>query len=117
MDEQTQTAGARRRRSRAEVEQVAAEFETSGLKPTEFCRAHGLSLSTLNRYRNRRAQQGEAAGGSQWLAVEVSGPDHTIRRAGGSGIAVVLGGGRRIEVERGFDPGTLAQLVQVLERL
>lgn len=117
MDEQTQTAGVRRRRSRAEVEQVAAEFETSGLKPTEFCRAYGLSLSTLNRYRHRCAPQRETAGGSGWLAVEVSGPGHTMVSAGGSGIAVVLASGRRIEVKRGFDPGTLAQLVRVLERL
>jgi hypothetical protein len=34
----------------------------------------------------------------------------------GSGLAVVLPGGRRIEVARRFDTTTLAQLVDVLER-
>ena len=101
----------RRRRSRAEVEQITAEFETSGLNRTEFCRAHGMSLSTLNRYRNRRPQQAEA----RLVAVELPRPGQT-RSAGGSGLAVVLASGCRIEVGCGFDACTLAQLVRVLER-
>jgi hypothetical protein len=36
---------------------------------------------------------------------------------GDSGLAVALGGGRRIEVARRFDARTLAQLVSVLERI
>jgi hypothetical protein len=116
MNEQTEAAGVRRRRSRAEVEQVAAEFEASGLKRTEFCRAHGLSLSTLNRYRRRRPPQGETTGGTRWVAVEVCRPGQTQRSAGGSGLAVVSASGWRIEVGRGFDAVTLAQLVRVLER-
>jgi len=35
---------------------------------------------------------------------------------GGSGLAVVSASGWRIEVGRGFDAGTLAQLLRVLER-
>jgi hypothetical protein len=35
--------------------------------------------------------------------------------AGASGLAVVLTGGRRIEVGRGFDAQTLQQLVSLLE--
>jgi len=37
---------------------------------------------------------------------------------GGSGseLSVLLPGGRRIEVKRGFDAGTLRQLVAVLEQ-
>jgi len=116
MSEETQAAGVRRRRSRAEVEQIAAEFEASGLNRTEFCRARGLSLSTLNRCRRRRPEQGEATDGTRWLAVEVSRPSRTPRSAAGSGLALVLASGCRIEVGRGFDPGTLAQLVRVLER-
>ena len=78
----------------------------------EFCRKHGLALSTLARYRKRREQgQGEGAGSSRWLAVELTGSP----RAGASGLAVVLAGGRRIEVGRGFDAQTLGQLVRLLE--
>jgi hypothetical protein len=35
----------------AEVATVVAAFEQSGLSRTEYCRQHGLSLSTLNRHR------------------------------------------------------------------
>jgi hypothetical protein len=42
--------------------------------------------------------------------VELSQPHH-----GDSGLAVVLAGGRRIEVGRGFDAKTLEQLVRLLE--
>ena len=37
--------------------------------------------------------------------------------ATGSALAVVLRGGWRVEVGRGFDAGTLQQLVHVLERV
>jgi hypothetical protein len=49
------------------------------------------------------------------LAVEVSGRAPAAIAATGSALAVVLRGGRRIEVGRGFDPGALEQLVRVLE--
>jgi transposase-like protein len=104
----------RRRRSRHEVEQLVAEFESSGLNRSEFCRERGLGLSTLARYRRRRERQ--APGGSNTLlAVEVSGRATGPAAATGSSLAVVLRGGRRVEVGRGFDAGTLEQLVHVLE--
>ena len=102
----------RRRRSRAEAEQLIVDYEASGLSREEFCRKHGLALSTLARYQRRREQgQDEGAGPSRWLAVELSG----AHPAGASGLAVVLTGGRRIEVGRGFDAQTLQQLVSLLE--
>ena len=105
----------RRRRSRAETEQVVAEYETSGLSRVEFCRKQGLSLATLARYRKRRAQ-GSPAPGDRWVAVEVSGGRPRPESGAGSGLAVALAGGRRIEVGCGFDARTLAQLLGVLER-
>ena len=106
----------KRRRSRAEVEQLVTEYEASGLSRTEFCRQKGLSLSTLARYRRRREQvAGEAAEGKRWLAVEVSG---ATARAGGaiaSGLAIVVLRGRRIEIGRGFDADTLKRLLAVME--
>ena len=102
----------RRRRSRAEAEQLVVEYEASGISGVEFCRKHGLALSTLARYQRRREQgQDEGAGPVRWLAVEVSG----AHPAGASGLAVVLTGGRRVEVGRGFDAQTLQQLVSLLE--
>ena len=92
------------------------EFEASGLTRTAFCQERGLSLSTLARYRRRQPQQasGEAGGAKRWLAVEVAGPT-----VGGdaSGLTILLAGGRRIEIRRGFDAGTLRQLVLALEQI
>lgn len=115
MDEQRQAVKIRRRRSRAEVEQLVAEYEASGLGRTAFCQQRGLSLSTLSRYRRRQRQTtGAGTEGNRWLAVEISGG----AAAGGetaSGLSVVLAGGRRIEVGRGFDAGTLKRLLAVVE--
>ena len=102
----------RRRRSRAEAEQLVVEYKAGGMSREEFCRKHGLALSTLARYLRRREQgQDEDGGPSRWLAVELSG----AHPAGASFLAVVLTGGRRIEVGRGFDAQTLVQLVSLLE--
>jgi hypothetical protein len=103
-----------RRRSRQEVEEVVAEFESSGLSRIEFCRQRGLALSTLGRYRKRQERQAPT-GSSALLAVEVSGRAAGPFGATGSALVVLLRGGRRIEVGHGFDTGALEQLVRVLE--
>ena len=104
----------RRRRSRQEVEQVVAEYESSGLSQIEFCRERGVALSTLGRYRSRQGREA-AAGSNALLAVEVCGRAAAPIAATSSVLAVVLRSGRRIEVGRGFDTGALEQLVRVLE--
>jgi hypothetical protein len=117
MDEQTQVVDIRRR-SRTEAEQLVAAYEASGLSRVEFCRQQGLSLSSLVRYRKRqREAQGAPANGNRWLAVEVAGASAAVGSGVGSGLAVTLPHGRRIEVGRGFDAHTLTQLLGVLERL
>ncbi len=103
----------RRRRTRTEAEQLASEYEASGLSRVEFCRKHGLSLATLARYRKRQAQS-QAITERRWLGVEVASANAT--QLGSSGLAVALSGDRRIEVGRGFDAHTLVQLLSVLER-
>ena len=116
MDGQTQAPKIKRRRSQAEIEKLVAEYEDSGMGRTAFCQQRGLSLSTLARYRRRQEQTaGEGAEGKRWLAVEVSG---SVGGGGqrASGLAVVLPGGRRIEVGRGFDADTLQRLLAVVER-
>jgi hypothetical protein len=114
MHDDTQAIMVRRRRSRGEAEQLVAEYEASGLNRIEFCRQRGLSLATLARYRRRRA--GGAMAGDGWVAVEVSNECPASRSMVGSGLAVALSGGRRIEVSCGFDSSTLVQLLGVLER-
>jgi hypothetical protein len=39
-----------KRRTRAEVQQLVAEFVSSGMRRSEFCRSRGLSFGTLNRH-------------------------------------------------------------------
>jgi hypothetical protein len=104
----------RGRRSRQEVKQLIAEYESSGLSRSEFCRGRGLGLSTLDRYRTQQRRQ-SPSGRNALLAVEVSGRAPAPIPATASALAVVLSGGRRIEVGRGFDTSALEQLVRVLE--
>ena len=105
----------RRRRSAAEVEKLVAEYEASGLGRTEFCRTHGLALSTLNRYCKRRQAHGEAGGVGRWVAVELSGPNPAAGGGGSSGLTIILSSGRRIEIGCSFDAGTLQRLMVLLE--
>jgi hypothetical protein len=109
-----QVVEVRRRRSRQEVEQLIAEYESSGLSRHEFCRERGLGLSTLDRYRTQQKRQAPASRNA-FVAVEISGRAPAPVATTSSALAVVLRGGRRIEVGRGFDTGALEQLVHVLE--
>ena len=103
----------RRHRSRAEADQIAAEYEASGLSQAEFCQQRDVPLKTLARYlaryRKQWARSSEQSKPQRFVAVEVAGP----RTAGE--LTVLLSGGLRIEVKRGFDTLTLRQLVAALE--
>ena len=69
-------------------------------------------MKTLSRYVTRRRKQSAARTEPQrWVSVEVADRSADIN----SELTVVLGCGRRVEVRRGFDPGTLRELVTALE--
>jgi len=71
-----------------------------------------VPLKTLARYvTRRRREETDERGAPHWVAVEVA-----ARRGDTVELAVVLGGGRRIEVRRGFDGDTLRRLVAELEQ-
>ena len=110
-DEHTRATD-RRHRTRAEADQIAADYESSGLTQQAYCDGHGLALKTLARYvaRYRRAMS-EKATPPQWVAVELS-----AKRGVAGELAVLLASGYRIEVKPGFDATTLQQLVRALER-
>jgi hypothetical protein len=117
VDEQKRDTNSKRRRSRAEVERLAAEYETSGLSRTAFCLRSGLSLSTLARYGSRRQQTtSKAPEAKQWLSVELRSQESAGGGDNSSGLSIVLPTGRRIEVGRDFDAGTLSRLLAVVER-
>src|SRR5216684_1094662 len=106
--EQQETA--RRRRTRAEVRQLVSEFVSSGMRRSEFCRSRGLSYSTLDRHlkkrRWKRKTTKSAPGDGKFVAVELALRRPPAEQQGSCGLAVVLAGGRRIEVHRDFDVHT-----------
>jgi hypothetical protein len=96
---------ARKRRPRAEIEQLVVEFVNSGMKRTEFCWSRGLALSTLDRHlRKQGKRKKRIAADSHLVAVELAGSRTTRENRAVCGLAVVLRGGRRIEVQRGSVP-------------
>ena len=105
------------------MERLAGLYLTSGMKRSEFCRSHGLGLSTLTRYLKRQKDREGAAASkgveqSRLVAVELADPVATVSTDEVAGVlTVLLSNRRRVEVGRGFDAATLAQLVTVLERL
>jgi hypothetical protein len=109
----------RRRRTRAEVRQLVAEFVDSGMRRSEFCRSRGLSLSTLGRHlRKRRWKRKRKSSPTDGLvAVELAIRKSPTEHEPSSGLSVVLAGGRRIEVQRDFDTHTFERLVTVLEQV
>lgn len=106
------------------------DYASSGLSRRKFCLNRGIAVSTLGHYLTRSRKEAVKAQ-PQFVAVELRRAElHSNREmtahvdtsspgahAGGSGLAVVLTGDRRIAVQRGFDADVLEQLVRVLERV
>jgi hypothetical protein len=110
----------RRRRTGAEVRELVAEYGKSSMGRSEFCRSRGLSLSTLDRHLRKRRwkrKKKSSPGDGQLVAVELAIRKSPTEHEPSCGLAVVLAGGRRIEVRRDFDPHTLERLVSVLEQV
>lgn len=115
MIKDTSARKGRRHRSRQEADQLAAEYEVSGLSRVEFCRRKQVAMKTLARYVARYRKQRQSAGEpakARWVAVELGG-----QRGDGGELAVVLPGGRRIEVKPGFNSQALRELVCLLEEI
>src|SRR5271157_3231629 len=66
----------RRRRSSQEIQRLVAEFRTSGLRQSEYCRIHGLTHGTLQRGLRRE----RIASGSQ---EEIKAFNHATLAAAG----------------------------------
>jgi hypothetical protein len=110
--------GARRRRSREEIKGLVREFETSGLRRSEFCQKYHLALGTLQRGLKRRRMEVEGQRESKRLVeVKMAGTERNGSGAETCSLEVVLAEGRRIEVRRGFDAETLAHLIRTLEEI
>ena len=90
------------------------------MRRSEFCQSRGLSFSTLDRHLKKAALEEE--GVSQLLSagrlvpVELAARKSPTQQEPSCGLAVVLPGGRRIEVHPDFDTNTFERLVSILER-
>src|SRR6266581_5937565 len=96
-----------KRRTRAEVQQLVSEFVSSGMRRSKFCRSRGLSLGTLNRHLKkqrwtRKSRRASSAG--RLVPVELAARKSPTQCEPSCGLAVVLSGGRRIEVHPDFRP-------------
>src|SRR6267143_4086098 len=104
-----QQVGTRRRRTRAEVRRLVAEFVSSGMRRSEFCQSRGLSFSTLDRHlKNRRwkRRRRPVSSAGRLVNVELATKKSPTPQEPSCGLAVVLPGGRRIEVHPDFDTNT-----------
>ena len=109
-----------KRRTRAEVQQLVAEFLSSGMRRGEFCQNRDLSFSTLDRHLKKRrwkSRRRPVSSAGPLVKVELAGKESPPYLAATWGLAVVLPGGRRIEVHPDFDSNTFERLVSVLERV
>ncbi len=112
----------RRRRTRAEVRQLVSEFLSSGMGRSEFCHSRGLSFSTLDRHLRKRrwkrkTKTRRVPADGQLVPVELAIRKPAVEHPASCGLAVVLPGGRRIEVQCDFDTHTFERLMSVLERV
>jgi hypothetical protein len=108
-----------KRRTRAAVEQLVAEFMSSGMRRSEFCRSRGLSFNTLDRHLKKRRwkrRRRPVSSAGRLVPVELATRKSLAQHKSSCGLAVVLPGGRRIEVHPDFDTSTFERLVGILER-
>ena len=111
---------ASKRRTRAEVQQLVAEFMSSGMRRSEFCQSRGLSFSTLDRHLKKlrwKRRSKPISSAVRLVRVELAARKSLTQQEPTCGLALVLPGGRRIEVHPDFDTNTFERLVSVLERV
>jgi hypothetical protein len=111
------------RRQAAEWATLIDEWRRSGLSLPTFCQLHGLSRGTMQNWVYKPAlklaieesrRQAQLAPSDPGLVdvAEVTVASPPTQR---TGVEVVLGSGRRISLEAGFDSETLRRVVAVLE--
>src|ERR1022692_2141619 len=108
-----------KRRTRAEVQKLVAEFMSGGMRRSEFCRSRQLSFSTLDRHLKKRRwkrRRRPVSSAGRLVPVELAARKSPTQHEPSCGLAVVLPGGRRIEVHPEFDTNTFERLVGILER-
>ncbi len=115
-----QKVSAHKRRTRGEVRELVAEFMSSGMRRSEFCRSRRLSFGRLNRHlkeQHWKKQSRATSSAGRLMPVELAVRKPPTEHEASCRLAVVLSGGRRIEVNPDFDTNTFERLVSALERV
>jgi hypothetical protein len=102
-----------------EVQQLVAEFVSSGMRRSEFCQNRGLSFGTLDRHLKKlpwKRRRKPISSASRLVQVELAAKKSPAQQEPSCELAVVLPAGRRIDVHPGFDTNTFERLVNLLER-
>ena len=90
------------------------------MRRSEFCQSRGLSFSTLDRHLKKRRwkrKMRSAPADGKLVPVELAIRKSPAKHEASCGLAVVLLGGHRIEVQRDFGAHTFERLVSALERV
>lgn len=111
VDEGVHAALLKRRWIMTDARVVVEAHRRSGLSLAAFARRHGLSLQRLYDWRRRL----DVA--PRFLPVTVKATPAILAPTGGTGLEVVLRGGRTVRVGSGCDERLLARVVEVLEGL
>src|SRR5438093_11288623 len=96
-----------KRRTRAEVQKLVAEFVSSGMRRSEFCRSRGLSFGTLDRHLKKRRckrKSRAASAAGRLVPVDLAARKLPTQHEPRCGLAVGLPGWCRIEVHHEFRP-------------
>ena len=102
---------AKHKRVRRDWPAVVRAHAASGLTVTAFCREHGISRGLLYRWRRRCQDATVPAAESGFIELRA-----VERPAPGSGVAMVIDGGWRLELEPDFDAGTLERVLCCVTR-
>jgi hypothetical protein len=95
-------------------EQQIQRWRDSGLTQTEFCRLQNLKPHQLT-YWKKRFHRTQAPVSLVELQLGSASQSHTC--SSGSPLRLILDEQYRIDIDRGFDPVTLQQLVLTLSQL
>jgi hypothetical protein len=91
-------------RSKEEIRKIIEGFAKSGMTRREYCAKHGIAVTTLDYWRRAHQQR-------KPKLVRV-----TVQAAqSGTGFALVLANGRRIESSWSFAETDLEKLIRVVE--
>jgi hypothetical protein len=90
-------------------------WKACGLKQSEYCRRHQLKISRFTYWKRKLAP----SSASPISLVQVALPEifHSPVQCRPSPLRVAIGDKYRVEVDQGFDPVTLKQLILTLGQL